>query len=51
MKTDKTLLKNLAAAKDGAVYDAACKRLLANKSILAWILKECVEEYAAQLIY
>ena len=45
MKTDKTLLKNLAAAKDGAVYDAACKRLLANKSILSWILKECVEEY------
>ena len=25
--------------------DAACKRLLANKSILAWILKDCVEEY------
>lgn len=45
MKIDRTLSKTLTAAKDGAVYDAACKRLLANKSILAWILKECVEEY------
>lgn len=25
--------------------DAACKRLLANKIILAWIMKSCVEEY------
>lgn len=46
MRIDKTLSKKLTAAKDGAVYDAACKRLLANKSILAWILKECVEEYS-----
>ena len=45
MKIDRTLSKTLTAAKDGAVYDAACKRLLANKSILAWILKEYVEEY------
>ena len=26
-------------------YDAACKRLLSEKIILAWILKECVPEY------
>ena len=26
-------------------YDEACKRLLANKEILAQILKACVEEY------
>lgn len=30
---------------DKATYDAACKRLLANKIILAWIMKDCVEEY------
>lgn len=27
-------------------YDEACKRILANKIILAWILKSCVEEFA-----
>ena len=28
-----------------ASYDAACKRLLSEKSILAWIMKSCLEEY------
>lgn len=28
-----------------ASMDAWCKRILGNKSILAWILKECVEEF------
>ena len=28
-----------------ASYDAACKRLLANKMILAWIMKSCLEKY------
>ena len=28
-----------------ANYDAACKRLLANKIILAWIMKSCLEEF------
>lgn len=28
-----------------ASCDAACKRLLANKMILAWIMKSCLEEY------
>lgn len=28
-----------------AAYDAACKRLLANRQILAWIMKSCLEEY------
>lgn len=26
-------------------YDAACKRVLSEKSILAWIMKSCLEEY------
>lgn len=26
-------------------YDAACKKLLASKPILAWILKSCVKEF------
>ena len=26
-------------------YDAACKRVLSEKSILAWIMKSCLDEY------
>ena len=42
----KTILaRNIEAAGENAAYDAACKRLLANKIILAWIMKSCLEEY------
>ena len=39
--------EQLAIAKNNekAQYDAACKRLLSEKIILAWIMKECLEEY------
>ena len=47
MKSKSTLAKNIEVADDNEVsLDRACKKLLANKSILAWILKTCVEEYA-----
>ena len=43
---DQTPLASAIHTSDGrSQYDAACKRLLSQKSILAWILKECVEEY------
>lgn len=45
MKYENTLAKNISGAGNNAALDASCKRLLANKSILAWILKDCVEEY------
>ena len=45
MKVENTLAKSISAAGDKAAYDAACKRLLANKMILAWIMKSCLEEY------
>lgn len=45
IKVENTLAKHISAAGDGAAYDAACKRLLANKIILAWIMKSCLEEY------
>lgn len=45
MVVENTLAKNITAAGDRAAYDAACKRLLANKVILAWIMKSCLEEY------
>lgn len=45
MKVENILAKNITAAGDRADYDAACKRLLANKVILAWIMKSCLEEF------
>ena len=45
MEVENTLAKNITAAGDKAAYDTACKRLLANKVILAWIMKSCLEEY------
>ena len=37
--------KEIDSAGLKASYDAACKKLLANKVILAWIMKSCLEEY------
>lgn len=34
-----------AGQSESAVYDNVCKKLLANKVILAWIMKSCMEEY------
>lgn len=46
MKEKNTLAKNIEAAGSyKASLDTTCKKLLANKIILAWILKNCVEEY------
>ncbi len=45
MMTENMLAKNIASAGRNASYDASCKRLLANKIILAWIMKSCLEEY------
>lgn len=45
MEIENILAKNITAAGVKAAYDAACKRLLANKTILAWIMKSCLEEY------
>ncbi|MCI9144238.1 MAG: hypothetical protein HFH87_16730, partial [Lachnospiraceae bacterium] len=45
MNTDSTIAKNIRMADAKASYDAACKRLLSEKIILAWIMKNCLEEY------
>ena len=45
MKLETTLAKNIRIADDKSKYDEACKRLLAEKMILAWIMKSCLEEY------
>lgn len=40
------LTKDIALADGKACYDAYCKRILANKPILTWILKFTVSEFA-----
>lgn len=46
MPEEKTALsKDLEIAGDKAQYDEEIKRILANKIILAWILKYCVKEF------
>ncbi|MDE6873624.1 MAG: hypothetical protein K2P87_04115 [Lachnospiraceae bacterium] len=45
MNTDTTISKNIRVADEKASYDAACKRLLSEKIILAWIMKNCLDEY------
>lgn len=45
MNTETTIAKNIRTADDKANYDAACKRLLSEKLILAWMMKNCLPEY------
>ena len=40
-----TLAKNIEVARLKEQCDAACKRLLSQKYILAWIMKTCMAEY------
>lgn len=45
MEIETTLSQDIYTAGENAEYDAACKRLLSEKIILAWIMKACLEEY------
>ena len=45
MEAENTLSKRITAAGQNASYDSYCRNLLANKQILARILKTCVEEF------
>lgn len=45
MEKENHLARVISQTGAKAEYDAACKRLLANKVILAWIMKSCLEEY------
>ena len=40
-----TIAQGLYVTDDSAGYDAACKRVLSEKAILARIMKSCLEEY------
>ncbi len=45
MELENPLAKEIRAAESRAQYDAACKRVLSEKRILACIMKNCLEEY------
>ncbi len=45
MNEETTIAQGLRITDDSAGYDAACKRVLSEKSILARIMKACLEEY------
>lgn len=40
-----TIAQSINVADEKAKYDAACKRLLSEKIILAWIMKHCMKEF------
>lgn len=48
MKT--ALSRNIDIAKDKAQYDFLCKKILSNKTVLAWIMRRTVKEYAKMSI-
>ena len=45
MEIDTPIAEDIHATDQRAQYDAACKRVLSQKIILAWILKSCLKEY------
>ena len=45
MEVETALAQEIRTKEGKEKYDAACKKLLSHKIILAWILKSCVAEY------
>lgn len=45
MELNNILAKLIETAGVNSAYDEACKCVLANKQILAWIVKSCIEEF------
>ena len=45
MEQETTISESIDAVAEKVRYDAACKRVLAEKIILAWIMKESLDEY------
>ena len=46
MNVQNVLAKRIDTAADMNLYDKACKQILANKIILAWIIKYSINEYS-----
>ena len=45
MEVSTPLAEDIRITDQIAQYDAACRQLLSDRSILAWIMKSCLEEY------
>ena len=45
VEVETTIAQGLHTTDDSAGYDAACKRVLSEKAILARIMKACLAEY------
>lgn len=45
MDSPTAIAQALHTTEGNSAYDAACKKVLSNKIILAWIMKSCLEEY------
>ena len=45
MEMESTVSKDLSEDEAKAQYDKYCKKVLSEKIFLAWIMKECLEEY------
>lgn len=45
MEINTAIAEDIQATDQNAQYDAACKRLLSERIILAWIMKSCLKEY------
>ena len=45
MEINTPIAEDIHATDQNARYDAACRRLLSQKIILAWIMKSCLDEY------
>lgn len=45
IKAQTTVAESIDAVSEKEQYDAACKRVLSEKIILAWIMKGCLDEY------
>ena len=45
MDSPTAIAQALHTTEGNSAYDEACKRLLSQKIILAWIMKSCLEEY------
>lgn len=45
MEVNSPIAEDIRVTDQNAQYDAACKKLLSEKIILAWIMKSCLEEY------
>lgn len=45
MEVNTSISESIHATDQYAQYDAACKRVLSEKIVLAWIMKSCLKEY------